>query len=160
MQVVEAAQHLPQNVLDHALTVLIVVLLEDVEQGAVHDLQENPDAVLVVERVVDLQNSVVSATFVHQTDLIDNHVAVFLVWRGAKLHGAWLVIFEAADFEDFGEATLTQLLVVLDLVYLGRVRSFKLSLRRKILVKEAAHLSMRDDVFSTQVVHINCAFIT
>ena len=149
MQVVEAAKHLPQNVLDHALAVLVVVLLEDVKQGAVHDLQEDPDTVLVVERVKDLQYGVVSTTLVHQTDLVDHHVPILLVWRGAEFHCAWLVVLEAAHFEDFGKAALAQLLIVLDLVDLRGVRSFELSLLRKVFVEKATHLPMGDDFISS-----------
>jgi len=81
MEEVQAAEHLPEDILYDVFAVLVMVILNYIKQRAVHQLQKDPDAVLVVEGVEDLEDCFVSSALVHETYLVDNHVAVFLVRR-------------------------------------------------------------------------------
>ena len=52
------------------------------------------------------------ATLVHETDFVDDKVAVFLILWAAELHRADFVVLFALDLENFSEATLTELILV------------------------------------------------
>ena len=112
VQVVQATKDLPNNVLHYVLAIRIIVSVDDVEERAVHDLEEDPDAIFVVEGVVDLEDGFVGATLVHETDFVDDKVAVFLILWAAELHRAHFFVLFALDLENFSEATLTELILV------------------------------------------------
>ena len=67
-------------------------------------------------RGVNTEHRVVVLALVHQTYLIDKHVLLGFVLRSAKLEGAHQTINFSFDFEDLSKATLTDLVVVADLV--------------------------------------------
>ena len=68
----KAEQDLPKDVLDNVLRVSLVIVVNDGRQITAHQLKKDPNSISIVVRSIDLQNSVLVLTLVHQSDLINN----------------------------------------------------------------------------------------
>lgn len=131
MQVIKTAQGLPQHVLAYALGVLTIVHVYEGRQVSVHQLQKDPNAVSEVIRGVDLQHRLITLALIHQTDLIDNHVAVIFVLGLTEFESADKVVSSSSRLEHFSEATLSKFVLVLDLKVGGRVRCLDVGVTEK-----------------------------
>ena len=105
-----------QDVFDDIFCVGFKVFADNCREVSVHDLHENPDTISVFVRGVDTEHRVVVLALVHQTYLIDKHVLLGFVLRSAELEGAYQTINFSFDFKDLSKATLTDLVVMTDLV--------------------------------------------
>mmetsp|Transcript_4799 Transcript_4799/g.6339 ORF Transcript_4799/g.6339 Transcript_4799/m.6339 type:complete len:99 (-) Transcript_4799:440-736(-) len=84
-----------------------------------------------------------SCAFVHQADLVNDHVPIFFgAWR-AEFHCANLAVLNSRDLEHLREATLPQLLVMLYFIEFCRVRGLDSRLPAKLDVDYSAHLCAR-----------------
>ena len=79
VQVLEAEQRLSQDVLDGVFGVLCAHSGDNRSQGVVHDLDEDPEAALVVILVVNGQHEVIFLTHVHQGNLVDHELFLTLI---------------------------------------------------------------------------------
>ena len=105
-----------QDVFNDIFRVGFKVFADDCRQVSVHDLHENPDTISVLMRGVDTEHRVVVLALVHQTYLIDKHVFLGFVLWSAELESAHQTVNFSFDFKDLTKASLTDLVVVADLV--------------------------------------------
>ena len=119
VQVHQASQRLVETVLAESLRVFTLQVFEHgCEGAAVHQLHEDPQAVLVVKRLEALHNRFV-LRHLHDADLILNSLSLGLALRLCELESEQLTVSNAFASEDAGETT--DAFLAYDLVILRRV---------------------------------------
>lgn len=134
VQVLQAKQPLPQNVLADILRVRGVQFGDQRRQGVVHDLNEDPQTALELVLLVDAQDEVIFAAHVHQGHLIDHQLLFALILQILdELERDLLVVALTFDFENFGEPSGSQFVFRGDLVVQRRVIRLERCVRRYVL---------------------------
>ena len=83
-----------------------------------------------------MQHSIVPLTLIHQTNLVNNHVAVVIVLWLTEFESAGFIVSSPCRFENLSEATLAKLIVMLDLEVKGRIGCLGVSVTEKHIVFE------------------------
>ena len=122
VQVLESHQCLPQDVLAYILRVDIAHLSNYGRECIVHDLQEDPQAALVLVLVEDLQHEVVARAHIHQRNLVHHQLLLTLVLQVLnELESDDFLISFALHFENLGEAARPKLVLRSDIIVSRRV---------------------------------------
>ena len=121
MQVVKAAQSLPQDPLDGVFCVELFSashLLNNGSNRAVHQLDEDPEDVpRVIVGIDHIQTEAILASAeLHESDLVIHELLVLLGLRGAELEGELLLVGLALDSVHLGEAAGTKLVMTVDVI--------------------------------------------
>ena len=105
VKVDQALECRPETVLAEALRVLAHQLLEHgCEGAAVHQLHEDPEAVLEVERLMALHDRL-TLTHLHDTDLILDSLALSASFRLSELKCKEFTVTDSHTTENSCEAT-------------------------------------------------------
>ena len=126
VEVLQTHQCLPQDVLAYILRVNIAHLGDNRRESVVHDLQEDPQAALVLILVEDFEDEVVACAHVHQRYLVHHELLLTLVLQVLdELESDHFLIRFALHFEHLSESTRSKLVLRCDIIVSRRVRLFE-----------------------------------
>lgn len=121
VQVVQAFQCLPQDPLQGILSVVLFSTshgLDNVGDGAVHELDEDPEDIplIIVVGLLDVQRDALTLAHLHQGDLVEHEFFVLVGARGAELQSKLFLVCLAQHFVHLGETTDSKLFLAVDVV--------------------------------------------
>lgn len=117
VQVLEAEQGLPKDVLADVLAVVVAHASNDLSQGVVHDFDEDPQASLELVLLVNPQHKVIVHAHVHQRHFVVHQLLLTVVLEVLdKFERDDFSIALSKHFEYFSESARAELILGGDVV--------------------------------------------
>jgi hypothetical protein len=80
------------------------------EASTIHELQEDPEPLPVIESVETSDNIIVVIAHLHYAQLIFNDLPLFVIFRLNKLQGILFIVILSLDEENSSETTVSNFL--------------------------------------------------